>query len=76
MGNAFPRRNGEGRKRMKELLEEIREHTAAIKLLNQELYEIEVNNLMMVRSETIEDYIWTLENELRELEEEWEEEHL
>jgi len=61
---------------MKELLEEIREHTAAIKLLNQELYEIEVNNLMMVRSETIEDYIWTLENELRELEEEWEEEHL
>lgn len=61
---------------MKELLDEIREHTAALLVLNQELYEIEVNNLMMVRSETIEDYIWTLENELRELEEEWEEEHL
>lgn len=61
---------------MKELLDEIREHTAALLVLNQELYEIEVNNLMMVRSETIEDYLWTLENELRELEEEWEEEHL
>jgi hypothetical protein len=61
---------------MKELLEEIREHTDALKRLNQELYEIEVNNLMMVRSETIEDYIWTMEQELRELEEEWEEEHL